>query len=307
MLFVASVLLIAAGAALFFLVGVATSKVAKNEITKLGPTPTAVPTAKRFSFGQLKTEQIDPSKIKPFVTGIGGLHGLGLFNGNLYVSSWAEKKIYKVDIATGQRKLLADELNGAHDMVQDGDGSIVTPLFNENRVVKINSQTGQVKTVATGFDGPNGIAKARSGGYYISNAKSGTVSKINPDGTVHQVAANLKEPAGIISDPDNILYVAQFADPINSVIQVFDNGKVQPLVGGMTNAETLLRDEERNVIVGDVVNGKAAMSYYPRGGTTARTVLVTELPGPMVGPVTDGTYLYFESAGGDTVYRVPLP
>jgi len=27
----------------------------------------------------------------------------------------------------------------------------------------------------------------------------------------------------------------------------------------------------------------------------------------MVGPVTDGTYLYFESAGGNTVYRVPLP
>lgn len=301
------ILLIAAGAGLFVLIGVSTSKVAKNELEKLQPTPSPAQTPKKFSFGQLKTAQLDPATVEPFVTGIDGLHGVGFFNGTLYVSSWTEQKVYKIDVKNGHRKLLADELDGAHDMVFDRDGSLVTPLFNENRVVRINTKTGQVKTVANGFDGPNGIARARDGGFYISSAKSGILSKINPDGGVFTVVGNLKEPAGIISDTDNILYVAQFADPSNSVVQVFDNGQVRPLVGGLTNAETLLRDDERNVIIGDVIGGRAAMSYFPRGGTAARTILTTNLPGSMVGPVTDGTYLYFETAGGNTVYRVPLP
>lgn len=303
----AMIALIVIGAGAFVLIGVKASQVATKELEKYEPSPSATPASQKLSFAALRTESLNPSQIEPFLTGIDGLHGLGFNNGTLYVSSWEEQKLYKVDVATKQRKLLADELDGVHDMVFPGDGTLVTPLFNDGRVVRVNTTTGQVKTLAKGLEGPNGIARARDGGFYISNAKGGTVTKLNKDGATTTIAKDLKEPAGIISDTDNILYIAQFADPSQSVIQLLDNGQIRPLVGGLTNAETLLRDDERNVIIGHVVDGKAAMSFFPRGGTEARTILVTNLPGPMVGPVTDGTYLYFESAGDSTVYRVPLP
>lgn len=303
----AMVAVIAIGAGLFALIGVNASRLATQELEKYEPSPSPTMAAQKLSFAALRTQSLNPGQIEPFVTGIDGVHGLGFNNGTLYVSSWSERKLYKVDVASKQRKLLADELDGAHDMVFPGDGTLVTPLFNDGRVVRVNTTTGQVKTLAKGLDGPNGIARARDGGFYISNAKGGTVTKLNQDGALTTVAQGLREPAGIISDTDNILYIAQFADTAQSVIQLLDNGQIRPLVGGLTNAETLLRDDERNVIIGHVVDGKAAMSFFPRGGTEARTILVTSLPGPMVGPVTDGKYLYFESAGDDTVYRVPLP
>ncbi len=309
LLFLLTVALIAGAAGLFLLIGIQTSQVAKRELTKLSPTPS--PTTgflnAPFSFENLAGKTLDPADTEAFVKGIPGVHGLGAFDGSLYVSSWADRAIYKIDLATGQRRQLADELNGAHDMVLD-NGQIVTPLYNENRVVKVDPKTGRVSELARGFSGPNGIAKARDGGFYISNAKGGTVVKVSKDGKgVRTIASGLKEPAGIISDPDNILYVAQYADPVNSVVQIFDNGEIRPLVSGLTGAESLLRDDRRNLIIGHVQDGHAALSFFKRGGTAAQPLLLTGNPGPMVGPVTDKKYLYFESAGGSTVYRIRLP
>lgn len=311
LLFGLTLALIAGAAGLFLLIGLQTSKVAKDELTKLNPTPT--PTAgfpnTKFSFAGLVGRTLDPATIEPYLKNTPGVHGLGVFDNALYVSSWSDRAVYKVDLATGQRKRLADELDGAHDMVLDGDGKIVTPLFNEDRVVRIDPKNGRVSELTDeGLSGPNGIAKARDGGFYVSNAKSGTVVKISSDGgQVDTVASGLKEPAGIVSDTDNILYVAQYGDPVNSVIQILDNGQVRPLITGLTNAETLLRDDERNLIVGHVANGRTALSLFKRGGTTVQPLLTTGNPGPMVGPATDRKYLYFESAGQSTVYRIPLP
>lgn len=302
--------LIAVAAGLFLLIGVTTIKVAEHELsrTNRSPNPTTGFHNATFSFGNLAGRTLNPAGISVAAGGISGVHGLGVFDGALYVSSWTDRAVYKIDLATGQQRQLADELNGAHDMALDDTGRIVTPLFGEDRVVRIDPKSGRVSELARGFSGPNGIAKARDGGFYISNAKAGTVVKVSKDGkSIRTIATGLKEPAGIISDPDNILYVAQYGDPVNSVVQVWDNGQVKPLVTGLTGAETLLRDDERNLIIGYVANGRAALSFFKRGGTAVQPLLTTDQPGPMVGPVTDRKYLYFESAGGSTVYRIRLP
>jgi hypothetical protein len=297
------IILIGLAAGLFLLIGVRASQVANQELARRRPAPTHTAAPGQLSFAKLVGARLNAGDVSPYVTGIDGVHGLGAFQ-TLFVSSWSERKIYRVDLDTGQKKPLADELGGAHDMIQDGDGSLVTPLYGEDRLVRINTKTGQVTQIAAGLAGPNGIAKARDGGYYVSNAKAGTVVKISRDGKqTRQVATGLKEPAGVLADNDNVLVVAQFADPSNAVIQVKDNGQVQTLASGLEHAESLVRDDERNIIIGHTVAGKAAMSLLPRG-KPIQLLLSTNLPGPMVGPVTEGRYLYFESAGGSTVYRI---
>lgn len=308
-LIVLMVLLFASAAAIFLVVGVRINKVADEEIAKIVTTPTPPPSGPRkLSFARLELVGLQPSSVEVFVRDIPGSHGLGVYGDELFASSWDERAIYRVDLASGAKRLLADELGGAHDMVFDGQGNIITPLFQDNRVVRVDRRSGQVTPLAGGLGGPNGIAKARDGGYYVSNAQDGRVVKIGSAGQVSQIAGGLHEPAGILADNDNILIIAQFADSENAVLRRQDNGKVATVVRGLANAESLLRDEEQNIIIGHTVDGKAALSIFPRG-KAARPLLVTNLPGPMVGPVTDGKYLYFESTapGQSTIYRIALP
>ena len=197
LLFLLVVVLIAGAAGLFLLVGLEADKTAKRELERLNPPPS--PTSgflnAKLSFENLAGKTLDPAEIQAYVKGISGVHGLGVFDGSLYVSSWTDKAIYKVDLSNNQRRQLADELNGAHDMVLDDDGKIVTPLYSDDRVVKVDPQTGRVSQFAVGFFGPNGIAKARDGGFYISNAKGGTVVKVSKDGKeIRTIAGGLNNP-----------------------------------------------------------------------------------------------------------------
>lgn len=293
----------------FFIIGTQVNDDAAKEIGKLTVPATTPPSSTKFSFAKLGQSALQTEKVEPFARDISGSHGLGIFDGVLYASSWDQRKLYAINLETGERRTLADELDGLHDMIVDDEGKLVVPVFGEDRVVKIDRKSGRVEQLADGLDGPNGIARARDGGYYVSNAKSGTVVKLTPAGEEERVVAkDLREPAGILSDNDNILLVAQYGDTQNSVIQIADNGTVSTVIRGLANAESLLRDEERNVIIGHTVGGKAALSILPRG-QAVRPLLSMTLAGPMVGPVTDGRYLYFESAadGQSTVYRVLLP
>ncbi|MDP4000046.1 MAG: hypothetical protein Q8Q11_01280 [bacterium] len=297
-------ILIVLGAVLFFVIGTTATQVVEDTV----PKPTSTPRPLTVFFGMLTADSLDPGdlrKVADFVQP----HGLGIFDGTLYVSDWGEDKLYAVDPETGDKRLLADELGGAHDMVLDADGWIVTPLYKENRVVRVNRHSGAVEELATGFAGPNGIARSRSGNYYVTNNKDGTVVKLSSDGKRKQtIARGLKEPAGVVVDNDNIVRVAQYADPRNPVVQIFDNGKRSTVTKDLSLTESLLYDERKNLLIGHGVSGLGTVTMFTARGKVVR-VLATSLPAPLVGPVTDGDYLYLQSAaeGQTAVYRIKLP
>lgn len=302
-------LIILGAAGAFFAIGSALSPGAQRQVSKLlaTPKPSATPRPGAI-YKVLYKKTLLMANATPFVEDISQPHGLGLFGDSLYVSSWGDKAIYKVDLASGSKKLLVSNVDGAHDMVMDSDGKLVVPLFHEGRVVRIDPKNGKVSELASGFDGPNGITHARDSGYYVTDASAGTLSKVSDDGHVKVLARNLKEPAGVVVDNDNIIRVAQFADSADPVIQIQDNGTTRPLVKNLTNAESLAVDGAKNLIISHVVGGKLAFSVFFARATDPQPVLQTDLPGPGVGPVTDGKYLYFEStaSGQSAVYRIPL-
>lgn len=296
--------LIAAGAVLFFVIGTTATKVVEDSVPK--PTPTPRPLD--VFFGDLTANSLDAGNLRK-VADFVQPHGLGIFGGTLYVSDWGEDKLYAVDPETGDKRLLADELGGAHDMVLDGEGWIVTPLYKEDRIVRVNRESGAVEELADGFAGPGGIATNRGGDYYISNNKDGTVVKLSKDGKRKEtVARDLKEPAGIVVDNDNIVRVAQYGDSRASVVQIFDNGERSTVIRDLPNAESLLYDERKNLLIGHGLAGRGTVTMFTARGKTVR-VLATTLPVPLVGPVTDGEYLYLQSAadGQRGVYRIKLP
>ncbi|MEX1112893.1 MAG: PQQ-binding-like beta-propeller repeat protein [Patescibacteria group bacterium] len=305
LLMAAMAAVIAAGAALFFIVGTTATKVAQEQLGDAAPPSGSPDTA---LFAPLAGRTLSADDLEQVAGGFDQPHGIGFFDGTLYVSDWGDDKLYAVDPETGQKRLLADELGGAHDMVQDDEGWIVTPLFKEGRVVRINPDTGEVRELTDGLDGPNGIARARDGNFYVSNNGGGTIIKLTPAGKHRTVARDLKEPAGLVVDNDNIIRVAQFADEEASVVQIFDNGKMSMVLGGLTDAESLLYDDRKNLLVGHVVDGRGALTLFTAAGERHQ-VLLTDLPGPLVGPVTDGEYLYLHSAaeGQSAIYRIVIP
>jgi hypothetical protein len=310
-LVLALVVAVVAAALLLFFYGQGVLPGTRKAVDKLLPEarPSVSPSSKIAAFAPLRNTALDPTKIEPFVTGIKEPHGLGIIGNELFVSSWGDRAIYRVNLQTKERRLLADELDGAHDMVQGPDGDLVTPLFKDGRVVKIKLEDGRVTTLARGLDGPNGITRARTGGYYVTNANDGTMVRIEEDGKVHELASGLKEPAGIIVDNDNIIRLAQFDAPNEAVLQIQDNGHRTTLASGLTDAESLAVDAGKNLIIGHTDAGQIAFDVFFTRSETPKRILQTTLPGPAVGPVTDGTYLYFESAaaGQSTIYRIPLP
>src|SRR5688500_17804013 len=119
-------LLILCAAGLFFAIGSLVSPQAEKELSKLLATPKPSPTLRPgISFAGLFNRQLSPQTIETFVTDIDEPHGLGVFDNILYVSSWADQTIYKVDIATGQKRVLTDGVDAAHDMAMSPDGDLV--------------------------------------------------------------------------------------------------------------------------------------------------------------------------------------
>lgn len=309
-LLLAAIVLLATAAVLFFVIGLRVDQEAKQELPKLLGRPSDDPNfgSVAVSFSKLAQAPLRAEDIETVVTGIPEPHGLAVLDGALFSSGWSENRLYRLNLQTKERTLVTDELEGAHDFATDDDGNLVTPLYKAGRVVRINPRDGRISTLVEGLGGPNGIARARDGGFYVTEATAGRVVKLSDSGELRVVAEGLKEPAGVIADSDNILLVAQYADAQNSVVQIADNGTVTVAVTGITNAESLLRDNERNLIIGHSYQGKAAMSIVPRG-QAPRLLLATGFPLPMVGPVTDNQYLYFESAaaGQSAIYRIKLP
>ena len=304
-------LAVAAAAGLLFLfsqgVGPGTNRAVDRLIPDIKPSPS--PTNQVAVFAPLRGKVLTQQQAEPFVTGVREPHGLGIADGELFVSSWEDQAIYRVNLQTGERTLVTDGVDGAHDMVIGPDGKLVVPLFKDGRVVKIDRKDGRVETLTDALSGPNGITRARSGGYYVTDAKDGRLVKVEENGDVRQIADGLREPAGVVVDNDNIIRLAQYADPINSVIQIQDNGNKTTLVKGLQQAESLAVDYGKNLIIGHTDGGRVAFDIFFTRAEAPQRFLTTTLPGPAVGPVTDGTYLYFESAapGQDTVYRIPLP
>lgn len=301
-------LAVLAGVVLFLMADAEDNRVAAPSLTNRTPSANPTASAVKVSFSTLLTVPLDPKTIMPVKGEFDLPHGLTFFGGSLYVSDWNTNRIYKVNPNNGGRTTFAEEVAGAHDMVLDEAGNLIVPLFKTDRLVRIDARSGEVTQIAAGLDGPNGIAKSPGGGWYVSNNNNGTVTLVSAEGVPTRIASGLKEPAGIAIAKNGRILVAQYGDPVNSVVQIADNGSVVPVVSSLTNAESLLYDGEGNLLIGHVVEGRGAISVFTANGVT-KQVLQTALPGPFIGPVSDGQSLYFESAatGQRRVYRIPLP
>ena len=243
------------------------------------------------------------SKIEVIFKGIKRPHGIGFNNGIIYVSSETDKALYK--IIDGKSEKFVD-LDFAHDMVFEPDGSIITPVFNEGRVVRVNPN-GIIETLHDKqFNGPNGIAYNKFSFVYVSNYNSGRILTTRDGVNFSEVTAgDLKGPAGIAYDKEkNTIWIASFLGNTISSYGLGDNQEAsirRPRtfhynLEGLIHPESIFVKDSNfsKVLVTAVKNGKGVVvESNPQG--KYEIILETDLPDPIVGYFTNDGYVYLVS------------
>ena len=106
--------------------------------------------------------------------------------------------------------------NMPYDLAIDGEGNLIVADCLNHRIRRVTPQ-GDVVTIAGGppgelnaigeaarFNEPKAVAVSRSGDILVSDTRSGTIRRIQPDGTVTTVAS-MAEPRGLAFDGDDNL------------------------------------------------------------------------------------------------------
>ena len=145
---------------------------------------------------------------------------------DVILSSWFTGTVQVIDRKTGKTKEMMHGFKAPHDAIRLGDGSFLVNELGTKSLVRVQGEHGDIRTPIIGLlEGPVGMVQASSSAVYITEAFSGTVSKIETNGVKTVVAKDLKMPEGIALAPDGKLVVAEVGakrivqiDPANGTV-----------------------------------------------------------------------------------------
>lgn len=171
--------------------------------------------------------------------------------------------IWSLNPATGDSKVFRSPSGMSNGLMFDAEGNLVVcegADFGGRRVTRTNMKTGKSEIIAglyqgRPFNAPNDLAIDEKGRIYFTDPRYvGAepieqfvmgVYRIDTNGTVHLVAANVDKPNGIIISPDQkTLYVANADFPGNGNLRFLPDtfGVVKPTGRGSIIAYNLMTD-----------------------------------------------------------------
>lgn len=141
----------------------------------------------------------------------------------LYIADFTNKRILKVDVATGTATTEVNSLSGPHGVALGADGATLF-IADGDKIVKYVPGEGR-DYVATGLTLAKAVAVDSAGTVFFSDAGTHTVHKIALDGTVSVIAgtagvsglsgddgaatsAQLSYPRGLDIDTTGALFIA---------------------------------------------------------------------------------------------------
>ena len=188
--------------------------------------------------------QISPQGVfAEFASGIGGpIHMAMDADGNLYVSSWDDRKIYKLD-AEGGREPFADVDPYPTGLAFAQDGTLYVghspPSLGIGSISKVDVEgTAQRFAAGSGIDRPVGIAVDEAGNVYAANLYDTTINKITPSGEIEAFATALPQAHSItighLVYSNGYLYGADVGH--NQVVRIDMQGNLEVFAGDGTKA-----------------------------------------------------------------------
>ena len=235
-------------------------------------------------------------------------------SGHLYFSDIRDSKRYRVDVRTGEVKLLAENTFGANGMTFNSNKELVYCQMGKRRVSAV-SGTKEV-VVADSFDGkklnaPNDVVPHSDGSVYFTNPEGRIVGeeaeigysgvyRVAANGDVVEVCAGMNLPNGLAFSPDeSMLYVSNTRpDPRMYVLDMQTDGTAgnQRVFAEMP----LMGDSEKNGVPdGMKVDSDGRVYCTGPGG-----IWIWESDGVLVGVLTFPEVVTNIAWGGDDLHTM---
>jgi sugar lactone lactonase YvrE len=128
-------------------------------------------------------------KRKNIVGGVDGMQGLtGIDSENVYATDVAGGQILRINIRSGDKKVVASGLLLPQGLAIDKTGQLLTVEFGKKRIVSINPKSGARKEIATGLnlgftnaeraERPIGLTVGATGNIYVTSDAENSIYKI---------------------------------------------------------------------------------------------------------------------------------
>lgn len=242
-----------------------------------------------------KTDFTPNEKLEEAASGINGIQGIAIFDNSLYISSSADRAIYKVGEQNALEKIA--ELNFPQTLLFSQDGSITTPVFAENRVVRIRPE-GIVTDFITNIANPTSITKTKTY-YYATSFADSAVIAVKPDGTDKQVfIKNLDGPISIYYDrPTNSLYIANYNRPsiTRQKLSRYDQTRTNTFFASLSHITNAFVNETGEVLASATKNGEGVIVKLNLEKGTETTIINTGLPDPLISYYAGNNVIYLAS------------
>ncbi|MCB9371933.1 MAG: hypothetical protein H6518_04025 [Microthrixaceae bacterium] len=138
-------------------------------------------------------------------TGLESPEGLAVAGGGrLYVTSFSEGTLSRVDISSGRVESLAADLDGPSAVLAQREprpaARVAVAEWFGGRVADLRRTGSRAGALVRGLERPAGLALDGDGVLYVSDRAEGTVTAVDLDGA-RRVVVELDAPAGLALDP----------------------------------------------------------------------------------------------------------
>ncbi|OKH44489.1 hypothetical protein NIES2101_28400 [Calothrix sp. HK-06] len=201
-----------------------------------------------------------------------GLNGLNFdAQGQLYVGSVLDQKIYQVNVETGEYQTFIDRPFGqADDLFFTPSGQIFYTALFSGEVRTLDSVTGNFKTIANGIPAVNPIAQNASGRIFVGQSLS-----LQNTGLYEIDPTGLTPPRLILNQPglnafefgsDGLLYSPlQFTGEIVKIN--VDTGATQKVASGLVSPTAVKFNSKGELFALDAATGQVVQINTTNGQT----------------------------------------
>ncbi|MEM7663656.1 MAG: SMP-30/gluconolactonase/LRE family protein [Pseudomonadota bacterium] len=161
--------------------------------------------------------EIDPSGMRPprqVVSDMGGLNGFEIGeDGYLYGPLWFRDQVVRVDVDTGDLRVLTDGIETPAAANFGADGHLYVAENTTGNIFSVNIDTGRKTVIASTPSNPDNIAVTADGELYVTHMSDNSISLVDDeDGTVRTlVDGGLALPGGIVVLGDKLFIADTFS------------------------------------------------------------------------------------------------
>jgi streptogramin lyase len=210
--------------------------------------------------------RVDPARGRiDAVTGTELGRPLGLAraaDGTIYAI--ANQRVHRIDAATGRATPVGGTaLDGPTSVAVGPSGELYIAEY-ASRIRRVDPATGAVTTVvASGLDRPHGVAVGPDGRIYVGDTYSGTVKRVERDGSLTTIASGLAGPTGLAVTADGAVLVAEHE---SGAVTRIDAAGTRRLTTALSGPSGVALGPDGAIYVADLEGGITIGRLDPQSG-----------------------------------------